>query len=295
MTSVPSNYDHYIYRAHMRRWATDNRVAVLRRGEVAARTLEVGKHVAAERGLNDPLIEAAYGKVEDAFNRAMRRLLDSLKPLTDRNRQAIREYSVLMHDRYPGLRGSAVDEHGLPGGNAMMVPNPAHWGAMSGVSDSLGHLATTMPREQLKAARLQLLPLNARLLPRITQVTPVGPMLLGDAGVHAITLHPDDKTARSYVAMPLSPVAMVVFGDQLVGDEEVLDLARLLNTKIAMESTVVVDTPEASIIKGFVEEMWSHQLEPSGTGLPKAVHVWSRIEDIPDSRSRAAEAKPSET
>ena len=288
------SYDHYIYAAHMRRWATGNQVAVLRRGEEAAKTFEVGRRVGAERGLNHALLEAAYGKVEDAFNRALPRLLDSLKTPTDRDWQAVREYAVLMHDRFPGLRGSAADEHGLPGGNAMMVPNPVHWGVAGGMSDSLANLATTMDREQLKAARLQLLPLNAHFLPPMTQVIHVGPMLLGDASVHPITLHPGDKTARTYLAMPLSPGAMVVFGNQLVGDEEALNLARLLNMKVAMESTVVVDTPEAPVIKSFVAEMWRYQLEPSGTGLPKAVHVWSRIEDIPDSRSRGNEEERSE-
>jgi hypothetical protein len=38
------------------------------------------------------------------------------------------------------------------------------------------------------------------------------------------------------------------------------------------------------MIKKFVAEMWSHQIEPDGEGLPKAVRVWSRIEDIPDRR-----------
>lgn len=85
MTSILPSYDHYIYAAHMRRWATENRVTVLRRGEEAAKTLDVGRHLAAERGLNDPLIEAAYGKVEDAFNRALPRLLDSLNTPTDRD------------------------------------------------------------------------------------------------------------------------------------------------------------------------------------------------------------------
>lgn len=288
------SYDHYIYAAHMRQWATDNRVTVLHRGEETPKALEVGRRVAAERGLNDSLIEAAYGKVEDAFNRALPRLLDSLSTPTGREWQAVREYAVLMHDRYPGLRGSAGDEHGLPGGNAMMVPNPANWGGTSGVSDSRAHLATTMGREQLKGARLQLLPLNARLLPRMTQVLHVGPMLLGDAGVHAITLHPDSETYRTFVAMPLSPGAMVVFGNQLVGDEEALDLARLLNMKVAMESTIVVDALEAPFVKRFVAEMWSHQLKPSGTGLPKAVDVWSRIEDIPNSQPRGSEEQITE-
>jgi hypothetical protein len=190
-----------------------------------------------------------------------------------------------MFDRYPALRGSAADEHGLPGGNAMMVPNPAHWGGVDGASDPLAHLATTMNREQLKAVRLQILPLNARSLPPMTQVFHVGPMLLGDAGIHAITLHPDDKTHRTYVAMPLSSDALVVFGNQLPQDEEVREIASALRMKVAMESTVVVDTPEAPVINGFVTEMWSYRPQPNGAGLPNAVRVWSRIEDIPDSRS----------
>ena len=63
------------------------------------------------------------------------------------------------------------------------------------------------------------------------------------------------------------------------------EIEYLLRMKVAMESTIVVDTPEAPVINGFVMEMWSHQPEPSGAGLPNAVGVWSRIEDIPDSRS----------
>jgi hypothetical protein len=255
--------------------------------------LDIGKAVAAEQGLNDPSIEAACGKVEDAFNRALRRLIDPSSEPTDRDWEAAREYAILMHDRYPGLRGLAADAQGLPGGNAMMVPNPAHWGWSSRASDPLAHLATTMNREQLKAARLQLLPLNARLLPSTTQVLHIGPMLLGDAGIHAITLHPGPKTARTCVAMPLSPGAMVVFGDQIVGDEEAFEIAQTLNMKVAMESTVDVDTLEAPIITGFVAEMWSHQPEPSGAGLPKAIHLWSRIEDIANSHSNGAESPDS--
>jgi len=286
------SWDHYICAAHMRRWATDNRVTVLRRGEPRPKALDIGSLVAAEQGLNAPPNEAAYGKVEDAFSRALPRLLDSLSTPTDRDWRAVREYAVLMHDRYPALRGSAADQHGLPGGNVMMVPNPANWGGTSGLSDPLAHSATTMSREQLKAARLELLPVFARSLPRITQVFHVGPMLLGDAGIHAITLHPDDKTARTFVAMPLSPGAMVVFGNELVEDQEALDLARFLTMKVAMESTVVVDTLQAPVIKGrHVAGMWNHQLDPSGAGLPKAVRVWSRIEDIPDLRSNGPEIR----
>jgi hypothetical protein len=114
------------------------------------------------------------------------------------------------------------------------------------------------------------------------QVFHVGPMLLGDAGIHAITMQPDETTARTFVAMPLTPGTMVVFGNQLVEDAEVPALARSLTMKIAMESTVVVDTIDAPIFNMLVAEMWSHQLEPSGEGLPKAIRVWSRIEDIPN-------------
>jgi hypothetical protein len=286
------SHDHYICRAHMRRWATDNRVTALRRGEPGPEVLDIGIRVAAEQGLNDPSVEAAYGKVEDAFSRALPRLLDPLSRPTDRDWRAVREYAVLMHDRYPALRGSAADEHGLPGGNAVMVTNPANWGRPSGLPDSLVRFATTMSREQLKAARSQLLPLNARSLPPINQVFHIGPMLLGDAGVHAIALQPDDKTAHTFVAMPLSPGAMIVFGNELVEDAEVLELASVLTTKVAMESTVVVDTLQAPVIEGYVAEMWGHQLEPSGAGLPKAVRVWSRIEDIPDPGSNAPKVRP---
>jgi hypothetical protein len=130
--------------------------------------------------------------------------------------------------------------------------------------------------------RQQLLRTSARGLPRTSQVFHVGPMLLGDAGVHAITLQPDDKTARTYVATMLSPGAMVVFGNNRVENEEALDPARFLTTKVATESTVVVDTLQAPIINGYVADLWSHQREPSGAGRPNAVRVWSRIGDIPD-------------
>ena len=286
-----TSWDHYICAAHMRRWATRNRVTVLRRGEPRPKALDVGRLVAAEQGLNAPPNEAAYGKLEDAFSRALPRILDSLTRPTDRDWRAVREYAVLMHDRYPALRGLAADEHGLPGGNSMMAPNPANWGRESGWSYPLAHSATTMSREQLKAARLELLPVFARSLPRITQVFHVGPMLLGDAGVHAITLQPDDEAVRSFVAMPLSPGAIVVFGNELVKDDEALDLARLLTQKVAMESTVVVDTLQAPIIKGYVAEMWSGQFEPSGAGLPNALRVWSQIEDVPDPRSNGPEIR----
>jgi len=279
-----TSYDHYIYAAHMRKWATENRVTVLRRGERKPRLLDIGKAVAAERGLNAPSTEAAYGKVEDLFNRALPRLIDPMSKPTDRDWKALREYAVLVHDRYPVLRGLAADEHGLSGGNAMMVPNPAHWGSASPATNPVASLATSMDREQLKAARLQLLPLSAQYLPPMTQILHVGPMLLGDAGIHAITFHPEPATARAYVAMPLTPGAMVAFGDQIISDEEGLNLARILNLKLAMESTVVVDTLEAPVITGMVAEMWKHQVEPSGAGLPNSLHLWSRIEDVPKPR-----------
>ncbi|WP_100809980.1 MULTISPECIES: DUF4238 domain-containing protein [unclassified Microbacterium] len=272
-------FDHYISRAHMRQWATNHRVSMLQRGR-KPKVIEVGKKVAAEQGLNDPALEAAYGKVEDAFSRALRRLLDFSSAPTDDEWRAVREYTVLMHDRYPALRGSAVDEHGVYGGNAIMAPNPANWGNADGATAPLAQLATLMDREQLKDARRQLLSVNAQLLPRITQVFRVGPMLLGDAGVHALTLRPDADTERTYVAMPLSPDAMVVFGNQNADDDEVRDIGRLLTTKVAMESTVVIDTPEAPVITSFVTEMWSHQPEPTGAGLPKTVRVFNRIDDI---------------
>ncbi|MEB0288498.1 DUF4238 domain-containing protein [Cryobacterium sp. 10S3] len=278
------SYDHYVSRAHMRQWATDNRVTVLRRDAENPKPLDIGKAIAAEQGLNSPSIEAAYGRIENAFARALPRLLDSFSTPTNLDWQAVRKYAVLVHDRYPALRGSAVDENGLPGGNAMMVPNPAHWGGLSGVSDHLAHLATTMDREQLKAARLQLLPVFAQSLPPMAQVFHVGPMLLGDAGIHAITLHPDDKTNRSCIAMPLSSNALVVFGNQSFENEDAREIEHVLRMKVAMESTVVVDTPDAPVIRGLVMQMWRYQPRPSGMGAPKAIHVWSRPEDIPDSR-----------
>ncbi|MFS0865984.1 DUF4238 domain-containing protein [Microbacterium sp. 179-B 1A2 NHS] len=279
-------HDHYISRVHMRQWAIDNRVTVLRRGGSKPKVLDVGKAIAAEQGLNNPLLEAAYGKVENSFARALPQLIGAAGPPTDDDWRAVREYAVLMHDRYPALRGSAMAKNGLPGGNAMMVPNPAHWGDSDGALDALSNLATVMDREQLKEARLQFLPISARLLPPQMQVLHVGPLLLGDAGVHAISLHPDAETLRSYVAMPVSCDALIVFGRQLPDDEEAIQIGQILRMKVAMESTVVVDTPEAPIIEGFVAEMWSGQPAPSGTGLPSSIDVWTRFEHIPDSRAR---------
>lgn len=275
------SYDHFISRAHMREWATDNRVTVLRRNDVNPKTLDIGKTIAAEKGLNSPTIEAAYGKIEGAFARASRRLLESSSIPTHLDWQAVREYAVLIHDRYPALRGSAADENGLPGGNVMMVPNPAHWGG--GASDHLAHLATAMDREHLKAARLQLLPVFAQSLPPLSQIFHVERMLLGDAGIHAITLHSDDETKSTCVAMPLSPNALVVFGNQLIENEEARHIEHILRFKVAMESTVVVDTLEAPVIRELVMPMWRFQPQPSGTGAPKAINVWSRPEDILDS------------
>lgn len=276
-------FDHYISRAHMRQWATANRVSTLRRGGNKYRVIDIGKAVAAERGLNDPALEASYGKVESAFSRALPRLLDFSKAPTSANLLAVREYAVLMHDRYPALRGSATDEHGVHGGNYMMVPNPANWGHES--SSPLAYLATVMDRERLKETRRQLLPSFARLLPPVTQVVRAGPMLLGDAGIHAITLQSDAETKRAYLAMPLSSDSFIVFGNQPAEDDEVLQIGRLLPLKVAMESTVVIDTQEAPVINGLVMDMWEHQPEPSGAGLPKAVRVFNRIEDILDHRS----------
>jgi|GEM_PF-6815758 len=276
-------FDHYISRAHMRQWATNNRVSMLRRGGNTSKVIDIGKAVAAERGLNDPNLEASYGKVESAFSRALPRLLDFSIAPTNANLLAVREYAVLMHDRYPALRGSATDEHGAHGGNYMMVPNPANWGHES--SSLMAHLATVMDRERLKATRRQLLPHFAQLLPPVTQVFRAGPMLLGDAGIHAITLHSDAETERTYVAMPLSSDAFIVFGKQPAGDDEVIQIGRFLLLKVAMESTVVIDTQEAAVINDFVMDMWGHQREPGGAGLPKAVRVFNRIEDISDYRA----------
>lgn len=278
------SYDHYISRAHMRQWATKNRVTVLRRGAGKPKPLDIGKAIAAEQGLNSPSIEAAYGQIENAFARALPRVLDSFNTPTRFDWQAVRRYAVLTHDRYPALRGSAANENGLPGGNAIIVPNPAHWGSASGVLTHLDHFATAMDREQLKAARLQLLSIFAQSLPPVTQVFHGGPMLLGDASIHAIILHPDAKTNQSCIAMPLSANALVVFGDRLFEDEEMREIEQGLRMKVAMESTVVLDTPEAPVINELVMEMWRYQDQPSGMGAPKAIHLWSRPGDIPNSR-----------
>lgn len=274
-------FDHYISRAHLRQWARDHRVTMMHRGG-KPQLIEVGKKVAAEQGLNDAALEAAYGKVEDAFRRALRRLLDFSSVPTGTDWRAVREYAVLMHDRYPALRGSASHEYGAAGGNIMMVPNPANWGSAQGASESLSRVATTMDRELLKKTRLQLLPVNAQLLPRVAQVFRVGPMLLGDAGVHAIMLSPDAETTRAFVAMPLSSDAMIVFGSQHADDHEVSEIARVLTMKVAVESTVVIDTPEAPLISSLVAEMWAYQPEPLGAGLPQAIRVFDRLEDIPE-------------
>jgi hypothetical protein len=278
-------FDHYISRAHMRQWAINNRVAVLRRGRTQSKVIEVGKAVAAEQGLNDPTLESAYGKVERAFRRSLPWLLDFSNAPTDRDLRAVREYAVLMHDRYPALRGSAADERGVRGGNGMMVPNPANWGRVHEASDPLAPIATVMDRERLKEARWQLLPVFAQLLPPVTQVFRAGPMLLGDAGIHAIALHPDEKKERAQVAMPLSSDAFIVFGNQPVEDDEARRIRDFLVMKVAMDSTVVIDTPEAPMIDGFVKAMWRHQAEASGAGLPKAIRVFDRIENIPGGRS----------
>lgn len=64
-------FDHYISRAHMRQWATNNRVTMLRRDGISSKEIDIGRAVAAERGLNDPALEAAYGKLESAFSQAL--------------------------------------------------------------------------------------------------------------------------------------------------------------------------------------------------------------------------------
>ncbi len=273
--------DHYISRFHMRKWATGTRVTVLTRERGVPRQLDVGELVASELGLNAPAIEAAYGKVETATSRALRRLLDRSATPTDRDWNAVREYAVLVHDRFPAFRGSAASENGLPGGNAMMVPNPAHWGSAGDSPNPLGGLATVMDREALKAARLQHLPLAARLLPPMMQIFHGGPMLLGDAGIQAISLNPDKNRQRTFAAMPLAPDSMIVFGKQLPEDDEASDLRHMLNMKIAMESTVVIDTLEAPVINGLVAQMWNIQAVPSGAGVPQAIRVFNSPEDIP--------------
>ncbi|WP_454113159.1 hypothetical protein [Microbacterium maritypicum] len=254
----------------------------------SSKEIDIGRAVAAERGLNDPALEAAYGKLESAFSQALPRLLDFSTAPMDTDLRAVREYAVLMHDRYPALRGSSADEHGVRGGNVMMVPNPANWGYES--SDSWANLATVMDRERLKVARRQLLPVFAQLLPPVSQVFRAGSMLLGDAGIHAITLHPNAKTERTYVALPLSSDALIVFGNQPAEDDEVLQIARSLPLKVAMESTVLIDTKDAPVISGFVMDMWGHQREPSGAGLPKAIRVFNRMGDVFDHRPSEAQS-----
>ncbi|MGN5734690.1 DUF4238 domain-containing protein [Arthrobacter psychrochitiniphilus] len=276
-------YDHFISRAHMRQWAKGNRVTVLRRQAEKPKPLDIGKAIAAEQGLNSPSNEAEYGKIENAFARALPRLLKPFSTPTDLDWQAVRKYAVLSHDRYPALRGSAANENGLPGGNAMMVPNPAHWGGAINALSHLDHLATSMDREQLKAMRLQSLPIFAQSLPPMTQVFHGGPMLLGDANIHAITLHANANRSWSCIAMPLSSNSIVLFGDRLFEKEEVREIEQFLRMKVAMDSTVVIDTPEAPVINGLVMDMWRNQHQASGMGAPQAIHVWRRSGDIPDS------------
>lgn len=276
--------DHYISRFHMRKWATGNRVTVLTRERSVARQLDVGELVASELGLNAPSTEAAYGKVETAASRALRRLLDRSATPTARDWNAVREYAVLVHDRFPAFRGIAANGKGLPGGNAMMVPNPAHWGRRDDTPSAPDQLATVMDRETLKAFRLQFLPLAACQLPPMMQILHAGPMLLGDAGIHAISLNPDKTRQRTFVAMPLASDAMIVFGEKLPEDDEARELHGLLNMKIATESTVVIDTLEAPVINGVVAEMWKYQAEPSGTGVPRAIRVFDDLGDIPTRR-----------
>lgn len=275
-------FDHYIARAHLRQWATNNRVTVLRRGMQAPKALDVGKAIAAVQGLNAPEIEAAYGRVEDAFSRALPRLLDLKRVPSSVDLTAVREYAVLVHDRYPALRGSENQKHGTYGGNIMMVPNPANWGSRDQASSALAHLATMTDREQLKGLRLQVLPVLAHLLPPVALVARIGPLLLGDASIHAITLHQEGKPQRSYIVMPLSSNAMIMFGHQAPSNEEVRELASILTMKIAMESTIVIDTKAAPVINRFVRQMWEYQLQPAGEGVPQSVDVYDRLEDIPN-------------
>nr|WP_307381640.1 hypothetical protein [Microbacterium sp. W4I20] len=248
----------------------------------APKALDIGKAVAADRGLNAPAIEAAYGRVEDAFSRALPRLLDFTRVPTSVDLSAVREYAVLLHDRYPALRGSPTQKYGTHGGNVMMVPSPANWGRTDKASRELAHLATITDREQLKGIRLQALPALAQLLPPVTLVARIGPLLLGDTSIHAITLHRTGKPKRSYTVMPLSSNALIVFGDQAPSNEEVHQLARVVTMKIATESTIVIDTEEAPVVNSFVRQMWEHQLQPAGEGVPQSVDVYDRLQDIPD-------------
>lgn len=276
-------YDHFISRVHIRQWATDNRVTLLQRGQADPKVVDVGKLTAAERGLNDPLVEAGYGRIESAFSRALFRSTTSPRSLTAVDRRAFREYCVLVHDRYPALRGSSTDNRALPGGNAMMVPHPANWGAGSDWSQGLADSARAMPREEPKLARLRLLPMFADLLPEGMWIFYGGPMLLGDAGVHAITLHPETRGGQTYVAMPLTPGSMLIFGEQVPSSTDAETIGHALTMKVAMFSTVVADTLEAPIVSAFVRDMWDAQPGPAGAGVPVAVRIWDRPEDIPRS------------
>ncbi|KEP72862.1 hypothetical protein HR12_39570 [Microbacterium sp. SUBG005] len=74
---------------------------------------------------------------------------------------------------------------------------------------------------------------------------------------------------------------MIVFGHQLPEGDEASELHRVLNMKIAMESTLVIDTVEAPVINGFVADMWKYQVKPIGAGVPQVVRVFDNLEVIP--------------
>lgn len=285
--------DHYVYAAHMKQWATGNKVTVIRRDGWGPRVTDIGKKVAAQVGLNDSEIEAAYGKVEDAFLRALRVLQSPTATPANSDWEALRAYAVLMHDRYPALRGSAETRSGLPGGNIMMPPNPEHWGSHNRQQARLGQLATSMDRELLKTFRLTMLPTSAKLLPPVTEIHHATPLIIGDAGIHSISLHGAGGSGRSFLAMPLTPNSFATFSSAPAAGGDSGEIARILNWKIAAESTVVIDTLEAPLIKGFVAPMWSHAPGPVGFGQPQAVHVYDRVEDIPRDGSTLGSAPAS--
>ncbi|GMM96532.1 hypothetical protein [Microbacterium sp. MTN4-26] len=139
-----------------------------------------------------------------------------------------------------------------------------------------------MDREELKKARLQLLPILARTLPRVMQFFKVGPLLLGDAAIQAFTLGAGKLSAKSFLALPLSPDQLVAFSDREISSEYATQIARSLVIEVATESTVVIDGPDAPVINGQVLEMWHSQPQRSGEGLPHVVRIFDSPKDMPE-------------
>ncbi|WP_156316702.1 hypothetical protein [Leucobacter japonicus] len=155
----------------------------------------------------------------------------------------------------------------------MMVPNPANWGAGYSVDDPAAQLATAMPREALKQARLDLLPTYASFLPRFQQVFHGPAMLLGDAGVHAIELSSGDASTHTIVAMPLSSTSFIAFASQPLSLSESEQVGRALRFKVAMESTVVIDHVEAPLLNTLVSTLWEVRRAPIGIGIPYTMRI----------------------